>query len=679
MTPSNNNFGSYRGRGANRNTGRVVAGSATNPVTRRQHQVGELRPSQLLFTYGVGSIVDLPFISAMVMGLEDWESHYSSEIKENRLLAAVRSELGYEVQKLRTPPSVITDDEALSATLADNSVAIGVPVTPFPQWLLCPRCRYLAPVDSGLFELKVWPRRADMTQYVHKNCPRTQGRPPAVVPARFLVACEGGHIDDFPWVYFVHGGETDCRYVLALKELSASGEAAAIQVECTTCGKKRRMSEAFGAEGRRNLPAACGRRRPHLRDVEEGEECPFSARAISLGASNSWFPIILSALAVPTPAPDRLATLITSYWDKLSLAQGEQNIGLLRMVGAIPAFDFTDFTDAQIWEATERYRRSHTSPLISPASGAGNVANPDTASNVEAEVDHTNLKLPEWRVLSKPETVEANRDFRAVVTPAPVVYANYIKQVVLVERLREVQALTGFTRIESPSNYTNLDEVQDKCKAPLSRTKIGWVPAAEVRGEGIFIEFDENAIQNWVALPSVREHERTFRQAHRKWRARRRLEPPASGFPGMRYILLHSFSHALMRQLSLECGYSPSSIRERIYSMEASEPDGPMAGVLLYTAASDSEGTLGGLVSLGSPEELVNHIDQALDAMGLCASDPLCAEHAEAENIGEMVHAAACHACLFAPETSCERGNKYLDRSVLIPTVQKDDVAFFNE
>lgn len=146
----------------------------------------------------------------------------------------------------------------------------------------------------------------------------------------------------------------------------------------------------------------------------------------------------------------------------------------------------------------------------------------------------------------------------------------------------------------------------------------------------------------------------------------------------MRYILLHSFAHALMRQLALECGYTMASLRERIYALGPNDEDGPMAGVLLYTAAADSEGTLGGLVSLGHPEELGRHIAAALDAMALCASDPHCAEHA-ARMEGYGVHGACCHACLFAPETSCERGNRYLDRTLLVPTIDQVTLAFFGK
>src|SRR5262249_27795490 len=156
----------------------------------------------------------------------------------------------------------------------------------------------------------------------------------------------------------------------------------------------------------------------------------------------------------------------------------------------------------------------------------------------------------------------------------------------------------------------------------LSRKDPTWVPTSEIRGEGIFLQFDEAAIEAWSRKARGREGE--FFEAHRRWRLDRGLGPD-DGFPGVRDVLLHSLGHALIRQFSLECGYTTASIRERIYSRVPGGDEAPMAGVLLYTAAPDSEGTLGGLVGLGEPRTLGRHLDQALEAMRLCASDPLCA------------------------------------------------------
>jgi len=512
--------------------------------------------------------------------------------------------------------------------------------------MLCPRCRTLASLDSGLFQLKVDNYRADRTRYVHVNCP-SAGSPPPVVPARFLVACKAGHLDDFPWLYFVHG-EVQCQARLKLSQLGVSGEAVDVQVKCETCGKQKRMSDAFGKEAANHLPA-CKGRHPHLRAFDN-VPCEERSRTILLGASNSWFPIVLSALAVPH-AIDRLAQLVEEHWHVFEKVKDQQNIDLLKQLGLLQHFAM--YGAAEIWEKVEAKKNQATSG-DSPAPG---------------------LKVPEWRVLSNTSLAPSARDFKVTAVPPPAGYEEYLEQVVLVERLREVRALIGFTRIEAPGDFSEMMEVPENRRAPISRKPSAWVPAAEVRGEGIFIQLREDALRKWEDDSVRRKHDRAFKEAHVQWRRARYVESPEAGYPGLRYVLLHSLAHTLMRQLTLECGYTAASIRERIYSLSPEHEHGPMAGILLYTSAPDSEGTLGGLVGLGVPEQLGRHLDGALEQMRSCTSDPLCAEHTCSQQ--HSLHEAACHACLFLPETSCERGNKYLDRSVLVPTVDRVNLAFF--
>src|SRR5258708_12644471 len=211
-------------------------------VKRKKYGVGELRRSQVLFTYGIGSIVDLPYISTMVMGLDDWENPYPAMVGEERLLQAVRAVLGPQVLRLLAPPEAPEPVGGLSNPL-DESAVVGVPVAAFPRWMLCPRCRTLAPLDSGLFQLKADVYRPDKTRYVHVNC-SSAGAPPPVVPARFLVACKNGHLDDFPWIPFLPG-EIPFQARLKLRELGVTGEAPDIHVLCQTCGNPRRMSHAL--------------------------------------------------------------------------------------------------------------------------------------------------------------------------------------------------------------------------------------------------------------------------------------------------------------------------------------------------------------------------------------------------------------------------------------------------
>jgi hypothetical protein len=611
-------------------------------ATSDRRKVGEIRPSQLLYNYGVGSVVELPNLSAMVMGLDDWPIEQgATEISEPRLLKADQFELGPQVAKLLTPP-VTSDSTGVPASPFDATASVGVPVAPFPRWQVCPYCRLLAPIQSGLFELRLDPYRKDRSRYVHRIC-KKPGKPPTVVPARFLVACEHGHLDDFPWVEFVHRGKTDCRYELRLYELGASGEVADIQVQCIKCPSKRRLSEAFSDEGRAELKK-CKGRWPHLRKYDE-DQCKGRQRAILLGASNSWFPIMLSVLSIPSTT-DKLGQLVELNWAELGECESARDVKLKRkLLKGLAAY-----TEDQIWEAVAQRE----------ASGQDDEGFPD-------------LREPEWKVFSDPDPSLNSRNFKLRVVEPPKAYRKVMNKVVLAERLREVRALVGFTRIESPGDYTELGDFPADQRVPLSRSPPKWVPTSEVRGEGVFLQFSEQAIEVWIKKTKEREGE--FFEAHRRWRQNRGLEPN-DGFPTMRYVLLHSLAHVLIRQFAIECGYTMASIRERIYSRPPGGDHEPMAGLLLYTAAPDSEGTLGGLVALGEPRTLGRHLDQALEAMRLCASDPLCAEHHPIKD-GLTLHGAACHACLFLPETSCERGNKYLDRSVLVSTVESDDLAFF--
>lgn len=608
----------------------------------RRDKVGELRPSQLLFTFGVGATVELPYLSVLVMGTDDWNPAYSQELHEPRLLAAVQKQLGKSVKRMLTPPRA--DEGATLPGTMDTADRIGVPVAAFPRWARCPRCEALAPLRSGLFQLRANPARPDRAQYVHVNCPKAQ-KPPPVLPARFLVACPSGHLDDFPWHEYLHDGGS-CSGQLRLKEIGPSGTLSALLLTCD-CGKTKSMAQAFDPEVKERL-GTCRGRRPHLRDFQE-KGCKEPVRPIMLGASNSWFPLRLSGLSIPASV-NPLEQLVTKYWSHLSDCESARDVKFARK--GCPGLE--PYTDDEIWATVDRLRNAKS----------------------EDEVPDPELKLPEWEVFSRPDPSRYNDDFRLREVPVPKAYQPYLERVVLAERLREVHALLGFTRLESPDGFGDLEEVPRDRWMPLCRTAPAWVPGAEVRGEGLFLQFREDEILKWAARKEVTARENELFAGHQAWRRVRGIEHPERAFPGSRYTLLHSFAHALMRQLCLECGYTASSVRERIYSRDTGEEGGPMAGVLIYTAAPDSEGTLGGLVALGEPEVLGRHLDLALEAMRLCASDPLCAEHLPAVH-GLDLHGACCHACLFSPETSCERGNRYLDRNMLVASLATDAAAFF--
>lgn len=616
--------------------------------------IGDLRPSQLISTFGIGAIVDLPHISAIVMGIDEWDVYQMQELGEERLRAAVRRALRSNVERLLAPPSA-PDVGGQPPNSSDTAARVGVPVATFPRWLRCPhpRCNLLAPLSSGLFRLEPSKFHPERTRYLHTNCVKPR-KPPIAVPSRFLVACKAGHLDDFPWVHFAHRGESGCgASVIRLAQMGVAGEASDLYVKCDACEEPyRALSEVFDT-GSENVLPACRARRPHLRDYDE-EGCGEALKAISLGASNSWFPLLLTALSIPEKS-DPLDQLVEEHWVLLDKAGSREVLTAFRNIGQLTMF--SSWSDEDLWVAVQSKR----------AEAAGGEAD-DGSEDID-------LKRPEWAAFSSPGSAPQSSDFKLTPTSLPGDYASKLSDVVLVERLREVQAFLGFTRLEAPSAFDEPSKVPREHWGRLSSRDPAWVPAVEIRGEGIFLRFDQEALRTWS--DQVERRNQDFFKAHQQWRIQRKIADPSAGYPGIRYILLHTFSHALMRQLALECGYAAASIRERIYCSAPDEPGEPMSGVLLYTAAPDSEGTLGGLVRLGAAEILGRHLTQMLEQTRLCASDPLCAEHHPLRD-GVSLHGAACHACLFAPETSCERGNRYLDRSLLVKTFGSKINSFFD-
>ena len=277
---------------------------------------------------------------------------------------------------------------------------------------------------------------------------------------------------------------------------------------------------------------------------------------------------------------------------------------------------------------------------------------------------YPDLRTPEWEVFSAPVPPEATDDFtlRRDRQGVPAALAGFLADVAQAERLREVRALTGFTRLDAPDP----EDPDLVTRAPLARDRPTWVPASEVRGEGIFLRIDPALMAAWETRVRnsdvVGEHMEAFRRFRtNRYSGRLRTDfDPLHGWPEARYIALHTLSHLLIRTISLECGYSSASLSERIYSGQ------DQGGILIYTAVPDAEGTLGGLVSLAEPEPLTRIMQRALHDALRCSSDPLCAERLP-KAPADFLHGAACHACLFVSETTCERGNRFLDRRFIVP------------
>lgn len=621
--------------------------------TKSNRRVGAVRPSHLMFTAGVGSLVDLPNFSVLVRGLDAWS--YSGitdyDIDEPRLRGAVNRSLQRygrgQIEQLRAAPWLEGGDTDPRGWAAQG---VGVPVAPFPQWLRCTACNVLAAVDSDEFTfLNANPRTPHEAKFVH-DCKR--GKPPLAVAARFTLVCTTGHLDEFPYTPYVHHGQACAkmpRPKLRMKD-HGGNQAANVTIECVACGAKRNIREAMGERGRRHLPR-CRGRHPHL-GTYEVDGCDRDPVLMVAGASNQWFPLTLSALALPKGQGGDIDKLLDDHWPELEKVEDRSELSFM---ARLPQFGFLKEFDADaVFAAVTARKQGASGPAPS-------------APDVQAD-----LFRPEWEALSG-QVPPPSDDFalRPVSVPAPL--DELFGDVRQVERLREARALIGFTRLDAPDP----ESPEIATRVDLSRGTQNWVPASEIRGEGVFLRVRDDLMADWVARMEKSPQMTAHREAYGRFRTNRKSDrktsdfDPHHGWPGARYIALHTLSHLLIRTIALECGYSSASLAERIY---AGDEQNPRTGILIYTAVPDSEGTLGGLVSLAEEREFGRIVRRALADAGHCSADPLCSERLP-HDPGDYLHGAACHVCLFVSETTCERANRFLDRRFLVPlSGDKDQV-----
>lgn len=567
--------------------------------------LGSVRRSQVVTTYGPGALIAVDDESFMVAGIDRWDVVEADVIPERRLEQQLR------VHQLCLPPS---ETEGFRSSR-------GLPVIRFPLMHSCPECHRL----DWYWKLSDGDRNA---------CARCD-RP--LVPSRFVVACESGHIEDFPYSRWVHGGrapEGDHRLELTTRGTSASLRD--ILITCS-CGAKETLDGAFDRRRIGNV-ASCQGRRPWLGD---DEDCGGGLRTLQRGASNVWFSAVRSVLSIP-PWSDGVFQLLERYWLLLRTMSNPDDLrNVLTGMGAA--------LTAHGYDIDELVR----AVLARQAEEAGEAA-PDKK-----------LKSQEHDALlaGRAET-DQNQQFAAEPFAVPEQLDQFLDHAVSVPRLREVRALVGFTRLKPMSS--GADDA-DRL-APLGRGEPIWLPAMEVRGEGVFLGLSGARLSEWEDNAGVRERCARLDASNARRAKERQLDPPVALQP--RFVLIHSFAHALIEQMSLDAGYPAASLRERLYVSDE------MAGFLVYTATSDSAGSLGGLIAQTRPDRLSALVIESLARAAWCSADPVCIESTGSGADG--LNLAACHACSLLPETSCEEMNCFLDRALLVGTPDDPGVGFFH-
>lgn len=575
-----------------------------------QTKIGQIRRTQLVTTFGPGALVDMPDYSVIMGAIDDWKTPRA--IREQRLEAL----LG--VRCFKEPKE--SDDAHISPGV--------IPAHRFPYIHYCRKCGRLG---------EYWKIGKDKSK---KRCNECGGE---LVPSRFVAACENGHIEDFPYNWWVHRGRFEKSHKLRIKYSTNTGELDGIVIVCETCGKERSMKNCISHDALSNL--RCGGRRPwvgRLPEDNDQEPCHAHVRALQRGASNIYFPITVSALTIP----EAFCSTINEHWNEIQTIWQNPNLDMSAKRLFVEAAYGKNIRD-EGWTLDDAISQIESG------------RDPNAVSYTKQS-----LYEGEYRALCGSDKDEPN--FRTRHIGVPNGLEDYLDDVVQVNRLREILVLTGFRRIKPEPDFLTDVSDEEGSYMPLSRVKTDWLPAMELLGEGVFIKLNEKTLRAWEEKAGNRYEKMGLRLSRSSVRC---------GNFSPRYVLLHTLAHLLIRQLTIDCGYSGSSIKERIYSSYSGEGL-DMEGILLYTSSSDSDGSLGGLVRQALPGALKRTIEGALESASWCSSDPVCCQ-SMAQGY-DALNYAACHACALLPETSCEMRNCFLDRAALVGTLNDSDLGYFH-
>ncbi|MFM9048055.1 MAG: DrmB family protein [Cyanobium sp.] len=621
--------------------------------SRKLPAIGEARQSQVLQLFGPGSMVDLPDYSVLIGGLDYWNTRGCTTIDEPRLLQLVRAATGVPHVELRTPPS--------GAEGANHSGG-SIKALRFPQWSLAQQ------VSERFVEGR--PYRARPLVHFRDGCVKDwklfedeEGKLWPLVPIRFVMACPHGHLSDIPWRDFCFRTR-NCRNRerLYLLEAGTGNDFTQIYVQSES-GAYRKLAEAMVPDMTpldtcQGLTPWLG---PGSRDSDpcrslnrRGQGEATKNRLLVRSATNAYFTETLSVISLPADRRS-LSRRVAENHDNLKLLTDESQVALALQVFPPVRAAFPEVSAAELWVAIQAHR------------------NPTAAADAEP-------KDEELAVLTGPmEGISDDSEhslFQADIwQPAapPSWYSKAIRRVLLIHRLREVQALVGFTRFTPRTCSLGGLPIQTATanrRANLA-TNLTWVPTSENNGEGLFLEFEPATLEAWAVTAMVQDRCRQYTNAFEgEWLASRGLTTKDFPFPGQIYLLLHSLSHLLITEMALDCGYGASSIRERIYArpLDPTRAGSQRYGILLFTSSSGSEGTLGGLVEAG--KRLDRYLRKAFERALLCSNDPFCAEHDPNHPYDiRPTNGAACHGCELIAETSCEQRNDFLDRALVSRTV----------
>jgi len=620
-----------------------------------------IRTSQLVVPFGIGQIINFPNDESLMLGgmhLWDQQFKYAGDDRDNYdltkfIIKESRLQKLLNVNHFRKPFPFLEKNKI--------NKNISMPAVRFPGWHYCLKCGKM--------------RNIGLIQPDFSCSSECDGK---LIPVRFIAVCQLGHIQDVPFKEWVHKGKNfDENCILKYNAKSGAGDLASIKISCS-CGAWRSLAGIMNEHALAKIGLAIGEELDMTKRNPNGQycrgerpwlgsegiitpvKCNQELRVLIRGASNVHYSHIVSAIFLPRGI--NLNPVTSRIIDEYGIDNLVEDLN-------------QDNGDGQFLRAILRRRPEVINGLIELEKLYIEIISYIEDSNennvkVDTEIDVLQLKKEEYDVLKNGINVE-NYDLKAVLKEinsykGADFIGKYFDCISLIEKLKETRVFTGFSRINSIDGRT----IENR-KSDLTLGEVIWLPAMQVFGEGIFLKFKDEVIDEWLKKigSSFDSLINRYREARDGVNRDRDINPA--------FLMMHTFAHLIIKRLCFSCGYGSSALRERIYF--SSEKETRMNGIIIYTSSGDSEGSMGGLVRQGKEQFLSKNIKDALLDAEWCSADPVCSDIGRSAGQGpDSVNGAACHNCVIVPETSCEEYNCLLDRATVITLNDSNIQGFFD-
>ena len=617
----------------------------------------EIRIPQYLSVYGPGSI--MPTINDDSVILSNPSYWASGDYPPQWKIQDVRLQKRLGVDHFKIPPVFFSKH---SSTLMQGRT---IRAFRFPKWHYCPRCGFMNKVSlttehaNGNKNTNLF-CNGSITN-IQNICSKTKktnpDRLPKLIPSRFIAVCKKGHIQDFPYRAWLHDYSVDDDDSSHRLKFEDQENISAIRVVCLDCKAFKTfqgvMTNGIGKEN-------CEGSKPW--QGANYDKCKETLKIMQQGASNAYFPITKSSIYLPKSQVEfskHIDKIFKEHNQKfLDLAQNNSEDQITQQLNS-----YAMVFDVNVEDLKDAFYKKYV----------------NLNSNNSEHLSEEEFRLQEYEaIINQEQDKDKNLIIKKVENSLfSEKFKKIFNNIYKIEKLREIRAFYGFTRIEPHDPESSSLSKDDRIQSVVEVDKNGerWSPGIEVRGEGIFFEFKETAIAEWEKEISNNELLSSMNRSIERYNSFRKNMGLENRDISYKFYLLHTFSHLIIKQLSYECGYSATELRERIYCN--SNPNNPMNGVLIYTASGDSEGSYGGLIRQCEPFLLENNVQKAINASLWCSYDPLCIENDQQGTDGTNI--AACYSCSLLPETSCEEGNRLLNRSLICGKIDNREISFFKD